>query len=193
MGHNGFKSDNVLIERLSAGDQSAFSEIYHTYASDLIGFASSKVYSLETARDLVQDVFTCLWTERKEHRIHSSIQSYLFGITRHRIIDHIRKNMTREQYASMLQELSLKLENSLENSVEAKDLNNFIQKAVVNLPPRTKEIYHLSRHENKSIPEIAQMLNISDQTVKNQLTSALKFLRTLLSCAIFIAIILFFH
>jgi RNA polymerase sigma-70 factor (family 1) len=191
--HNNFKSDNVLIERLSAGDESAFSEIYHMYASDLIGFASSKVYSMEIARDLVQDVFTCLWTDRKKHQIHTSIQSYLFGITRHRIIDHIRKNVTREQYASMLQVLSLKLENSLENSVEAKDLNDFIQKAVVNLPPRTKEIYHLSRNEDKSIPEIAQMLNISDQTVKNQITSALKFLRTLLGCVILMTIKFLFY
>ena len=166
MENKNIQNDTLLIDRLNAGDEGAFSEIYETYASSLIGFASSKVYSLEIARDLVQDVFVTLWADREKHPIRTSVQSYLFSITRHRIIDHIRKNVTREEYASMLQVLSVKLENSVERKLEAKDLGTHIQEAVVNLPPRTREIYHLSRNENKSIPEIAQMLNISDQTVK---------------------------
>ena len=191
MENKNIQNDTLLIDRLNAGDEGAFSEIYETYASSLIGFASSKVYSLEIARDLVQDVFVTLWADREKNPIRTSVQSYLFGITRHRIIDHIRKNVTREEYASMLQVLSVKLENSVERKLEAKDLGTHIQEAVVNLPPRTREIYHLSRNENKSIPEIAQMLNISDQTVKNQLTTALKFLRSLLGSLLLVVIFLF--
>ena len=178
MNSNNLEKDILLIERLHSGDENAFSEIYQLYAASLIGFASSKLYSLEEARDLIHDIFVYLWTERKKIQIHSSLQSYLFAITRHRIIDHIRRNVTREEYAYMLHRLTLNLENNLERNMEAKDLGMFIEKVVGNLPQRTKEIYQLSRNENKSISEIAVMLNLSDQTVKNQLTTALKFLRT---------------
>lgn len=181
MNSDNVEKDILLRERLRCGDENAFSEIYQLYAASLIGFASSKLYSLEEARDLIHDVFIYLWTERRKIQIHSSLQSYLFAITRHRIIDHIRRNVTRKEYASMLQGLNLDLENSLERNIEAKDLGKVIENLLTILPPRTKEIYQLSRNEYKRISEIAEMLHLSDQTVKNQLTTALKFLRTSLS------------
>lgn len=181
MDPNSFEKNALLIERLRCGDEKAFSDIYQLYAASLIGFASSKLYSLEEARDLIHDIFVYLWIEREKIKIHSSLQSYLFAITRHRIIDHIRKNIIREEYASVLHKLTSDLENNLEKNIEAKDLGKVIEVVVGNLPMRTKEIYQLSRNENKSISEIAEMLNLSNQTVKNQLTSALKFLRNSLS------------
>lgn len=181
MNSDNVEKDILLRERLRCGDENAFSEIYQLYASSLIGFASSKLYSLEEARDLIHDVFVYVWSERRKIQIHSSLQSYLFAITRHRIIDHIRRNVTRKEYASMLQGLNLDLENSLERNIEAKDLGKVIENLLTILPPRTKEIYQLSRNEYKRISEIAEMLHLSDQTVKNQLTTALKFLRTSLS------------
>lgn len=177
MNSNNVEKDALLRERLSYGDESAYSEIYQLYAASLIGFASSKLYSLDEARDLVQDVFVYLWDERKNKLIHSSLQSYLFAITRHRIIDHIRRNVTREKYASMVQALNYNIENNLVENIEAKDLGMAIDKVVSNLPPRTKEIYRLSRVEHKKIAEIAEILHLTDRTVKNQLTTALKVLR----------------
>lgn len=181
MNSDNVKKDILLRERLRCGDENAYSEIYQLYATPLIGFASSKLYSLEEARDLVHDVFVYLWSERRKIQIHSSLQSYLFAITRHRTIDHIRRNITRKEYASMLQKLNSDIEYSLEKNIEAKNLGKVIEKIVNNLPPRTKEIYRLSRNEYKGISEIAEMLHLSDQTVKNQLTTALKFLRISLS------------
>lgn len=189
MNPDNFEKDIFLRERLRFGDENAYSEIYQLYAASLIRFASSKLYSLEEARDLIHDVFVYLWTERRKIQIHSSLQSYLFAITRHRIIDHIRRNVTRKEYASMLHGLTSGLENNLEKNIEAKDLAKVIEKIVNNLPPRTKEIYQLSRNEYKRISEIAEMLHLSDQTVKNQLTTALKFLRTSLSK---LSVIIFF-
>lgn len=180
-----FRSENevLLIERFYKGDESAFSEIYFLHSTSLVGFASSKLYSLEEARDLVHDIFVYLWTHREKIKIHTSLQSYLFGMTRHRIIDHIRKNQTREKYAAMLKSLDLSLNesNHIDGYIEEKELIHLIDEIVDKLPPRTKEIYRLSRNEHKSIAEISEMLLISNQTVKNQLSSAIKFLKDSLS------------
>ncbi len=193
MDSDNFKKDIRLWERLRSEDENAFSEIYQLYAASLIGFASSKLYSLEEARDMIHDVFVYLWTERKKIQIHSSLQSYLFAITRNRIIDHIRRNVTRKEYASMLHGLDPDLKTSLETNLEAKDLAKVIEKVVSNLPPRTKEIYRLSRNEFKRISEIAEMLHVSDRTVKNQLTTALKVLKTSLGKLSMIIMIFLFQ
>lgn len=193
MDSDNFKKDIQLWEKVRSEDEKAFSEIYQLYAASLIGFASSKLYSLEESRDLIHDVFVYLWTERKKIQIHSSLQSYLFAITRYRIIDHIRRNVARKEYASMLQGLNLDLETNLETNLEAKDVAKVIEKVVSNLPPRTKEIYRLSRNEYKRVSEIAEMLHLSDRTVKNQLTTALKVLRTSLGKLSIIMILYFFQ
>lgn len=187
------KKDIQLWERLHSGDENAFSEIYQLYADSLIGFASSKLYSLEEARDMVHDVFVYLWAERKKIQIHSSLQSYLFAITRNRIIDHIRRNVTRKEYSLMLNRLDTELKTSLETNLEAKDVAKVIEKVISQLPPRTKEIYRLSRNEYKRVSEIAEMLHLSDRTVKNQLTTALKVLRSSLGKLSIIVIIYFFQ
>ncbi len=69
---------------------------------------------------------------------------------------------------------------TIENKLAAKDLEQTIANAVNELPPRVREVYRLSREKQYSIAEIAAELNISPQTVKNQLTTALSHLRSFL-------------
>ena len=170
-------TDEQLIILLKKDDQQAFAQIYNRYAESLAGFAASKLYSLDDARDIIQDIFVKLWENRDEVYITSNLKSYLFSIVRHRIIDKIRKNITREEYASMVQSLIVPRYDSADKQVEAKELQQSIEKSLNQLPPRVKEIYKLSRDEGLTNHEIAEKLNLSEQTVKNQLSAALKHLR----------------
>jgi RNA polymerase sigma-70 factor (family 1) len=181
MSSNNSQQDIELVRRFKLGDTKAFEEIYRKYAASLTGFASSKLSSLEEARDLIHDLFVQFWTDRGKLQITTSLKSYLFAITRHRIIDHIRRNVVHEHYSIMIQTLSNESENRLERNLEAKDLRGALEKMINNLPPRTRKIYQLSREENLTISSIAKLLNISDQTVKNQLSTALKYLRNSLA------------
>ena len=170
-------TDEQLVILLKKGDQAAFTEIYLRYSEKLAGFAASKLYSLDDARDLLHDLFVTFWETRDELNITSNLQSYLFTILRRRIIDKIRKNVTRGEYAVMLQSLTAAHHSGTEQQIAEKELQQQIKKALNELPPRVKEIYQLSREENLNTREIAQKLNLSEQTVKNQLTVALKHLR----------------
>jgi RNA polymerase sigma-70 factor (family 1) len=170
-------TDEQLIILVKKGDQQAFAEIYSRYAESLAGFAASKLYSLDDAKDILHDLFVKLWENREQLNINSSLQSYLFGITRHRIIDKIRKNITREEYASVRQSLGAVYEHDIDKQLEAKELRQMVEKSLEQLAPRVKEIYKLSREEGLSNNEIAEKLNLSEQTVRNQLSAALKHLR----------------
>jgi RNA polymerase sigma-70 factor (family 1) len=170
-------TDDELVVLLKQGDELAFAEVYKRYAEKLAGFAGSKLYSLEDARDILHDVFVKLWEGREQLHITSNLQSYLFAVIRHRIIDKIRKNITREEYASAVQSMAVFYDSDAGKQVELKELKKTIGDSLNQLSPRIKEIYKLSREEGLSNREIAEKLNLSEQTVKNQLSAALKHLR----------------
>jgi len=170
-------SDNELIQLLKNDDNSAFTEIYNRYAESLAGFAGAKLFHLEDARDILHDIFIKLWEDRNTLLITSNLKSYLFSAVRYRVIDKIRRKVTRQGYSLMIQSASTANAHGADEIFEAKELQENIDNALRDLPFRTKQIYELSRNQHYTISEIAQMLNISEQTVKNQLTTALKHLR----------------
>ena len=169
--------DTQLVNRLKKDDESAFAEIYRRYAENLAGFAASKLYCLDDAQDLIHDLFVKLWSDRKELVITSSLRTYLFTIVRYRIVDKIRKNITREEYAGMIQSLAQACEPGIEQQIAAKELQRTIETSLQELSPKVQRVYHLSRGEHLSNREIAEKLGLSEQTVKNQLSVALKHLR----------------
>ena len=176
-------TDLQLIDLLKKDDSNAFSEIYGRYAALLVGFASSKLFDLEDSRDIIQDIFVKLWQERMELTVDRDLKAYLFKLTRYRIVDKIRKNITREEYATMVNSLAVDYGITIEQQIAAKEITHIIETSLNKLSPRVKEVYLLSREENLSITEIADKLQISEQTVKNQLSTALKHLRASLTGA----------
>jgi RNA polymerase sigma-70 factor (ECF subfamily) len=170
-------TDVQLIRLLKEDNETAFAEIYKRYAKSLADFTASKLFNLEDAQDIIHDLFVKLWEDRKQLNITSNLKTYLFTITRHRIIDKIRRNITREEYAAMLQSLANAYQPNIEQQIAAKELQQTIENSLNELSPKVKEIYQLSREENLSIPEIAEKLQLSEQTVKNQLSTALSHLR----------------
>lgn len=170
-------TDLQLIDLLKDDDDAAFAEIYKRYAKSLTDFTASKLFNLEDAQDIIHNLFVRFWEDRKQVNITSNLKTYLFTITRHRIIDKIRRNITREEYAAMLQSLTNAYQPNIEQQIAAKELQRTIEDSLNELSPKVKEIYRLSREENLSIPEIAKKLELSEQTVKNQLSTTLSHLR----------------
>jgi RNA polymerase sigma-70 factor (ECF subfamily) len=170
-------TDDELVTLLKQGDERAFAEIYQRYAEKLAGFAGSKLYSLDDARDILHDLFVKLWEGREQLHITSNLQSYLFAVIRHRIVDKIRKNITREEYALTVQSFTVFCDEHADKLLELKQLRQTVDRSLNQLSPRIKEIYQLSREEGLSNHDIAEKLHLSEQTVKNQLSAALKHLR----------------
>lgn len=168
--------DSELIDLVKESDEAAYAEIYNRYAKSLISFAETKLFSLEDARDLIHDLFTSIWSDRYNLRINDNLKAYLFAATRYQIIDKIRKNVVRKEYANKLISMSPAF-HSLEEELNGRELDAKIRALLLELPDKTRYIYELSRDNNKSIKEIAEELNLSDQTVKNQISFALKHLR----------------
>lgn len=171
-------SDGELNTLFREGEADSFLIVYDHYAPLLLKYAASRLRDIDDAADLVHDVFLKVWMCRKHVR---SVKPYLYTLLRHRLIDHVRKNASKEGYVEMLRTLAVEPAINMEQELEAKDLQQFINRGLGQLPPRTQEIFRLRCDDHLSVRQIAVQLNISEQTVKNQLSIAHNRLRKLIA------------
>lgn len=154
-----------------------FDRIYVTYYSRMFRFAKEYVLFDEDAENVVQDVFLLLWEKREVLDIQVSLVSYLFSLVKNRSLDYLRHKVVAEEYR---QELTFKL-SALEQLnytfTSEEDIEQAVTKAIDKLPERCREIFLKSRIEGMKYREIADELDISMNTVENQMSIALKKLR----------------
>ena len=155
----------------------AFNEIYERYWLKLYLSAFRRLRAKDDAKDLVQDLFFSLWMKRHSLAITNSLSSYLFTAVKYRVINHIESNVVRGAYLDSLKGNLVECDNSTDEAIIGRDLERFIDHGIDTLSPKMKEVFELSRRENLSVNEIADKLNLSEQTVKNQISKALKILR----------------
>lgn len=169
--------DLELMALIREDDQQAFAELHSRYKGVLFVHALRMLDDEDEAQDVVQELFVTLWTRRSEIILHSGLSSYLYSAVRNRVLDLIAKKKTEEKYIRSLAQFIAEGENVTDHAIRQKELAVIIEREVALLPDRMKEIFQLSRNENRSYKEIADELNISDKTVKKQVSNALTILR----------------
>jgi RNA polymerase sigma-70 factor (ECF subfamily) len=185
--HATTSSDQALLERIRQADTGAFELLYQQYWHPLFSFANKLLKSYDDAQDVVQIVFISLWEKRHTLAIHQSLESYLFQAVRFQSLKRLEAILKMPEQLDRIHADFMPVFNDILNRLQEQDLLQQIEKEIKSLPRRTQEIFLLSRHQKLSIPEIARLLNISEQTVKNQLHLALKALRHS------IALLIIFH
>ncbi len=177
-------SDQALITLLKEGDEPAFAELHNRYKAVLFIHAYRMLGNEDEAKDIVQELFTTLWTRRNDIPAIYSLASYLYSAVRNKVLDSIARKKTEERYMRSLALFMEEGENITEKEIREKELTRLIEREISLLPERMREIFELSRYENRSYKEIAEELNISDKTVKKQVSNALIILRKKLDVAL---------
>ncbi len=171
--------ESNLLQKLTQGDESAFTEIYRQYWKLLFSVAANKLDNLADAEEIVQDVFADLWKRRDEINIRQSLKSYLAAAVKFQVYSLLYKKYRQRRYEALLSQDASAISH-VEEQFDLKALKEQLQQTAAQLPVRCKLVYELSREEGLSNKEIAQSLDISEKTVENQMTKALKHLRTTL-------------
>lgn len=173
------------IKELQKGSHKAFNAIYDMYADRLYGFAMVHTKSRQLSEDVVQDVFLKLWKNRKNISTEGSLQALLFTISKNKIIDLFRAQINKvefELYIEYMQEINGNFEESeIERMLHYDDFVKILKVSKRLLSERQLEVFELSREKGRTIKEIADELNLSEQTVKNQLSTSLKKIRNQIS------------
>lgn len=169
-------SERELIEKLRSGDQDAYRILFLRYYMRIYLFAKGFVKDGSLAEDIAQNVFMKLWIARANIS-GESINHLLYTITRNEVRDYFKSCYRRRRDS---------LDNKPEpvtKDVDALDLiqSQYIEQVVVrtidHLSERRKEIFRLSREENLTNKEIAEMLGISVRTVEKSIELTLKEIR----------------
>jgi RNA polymerase sigma-70 factor (ECF subfamily) len=189
-----------MQEKYTFIDKNNFEEIYLYYFPRLLRFSREYLIEQEDAENIIQDVFLLLWEKRVELQIHISLTAYLFTLTKNRCIDHLRQKTKIEQGKKQLQEnyfLELKMKlyslEALDQSIISDDhIEKIITNAIDSLPSKCRKIFILNKMEGKKYREIAEELNISVNTVENQMSIALRKLREKLQNYLPVFILLYY-
>jgi RNA polymerase sigma factor (sigma-70 family) len=172
-------SDKSLLT--AENGESAFRIIYERYWEALYKKALHRLGNEADAQDVLQEIFLSLWRNKEAIVIEETLAPYLYTALKYSII----KLVYREAKKDVLLPLSVaeleKISVTQEEILAYRELKTMVEKEVANLPVRMQEIYRLSRMEHLQTTEIAQRLHISEQTVKNTLTTTIKRLRSKLS------------
>jgi RNA polymerase sigma-70 factor (family 1) len=169
--------DVQLLTDLKNNDFSAFNTIYHKYSKPLYVYLLHKLKDPEVCNDVLQDIFVSFWEKREQLHIDVSIKAYLYQAARYKIIDLYRQDVKYQKYLADLAEFMTIDESVITDRIDNRKKLQEIEHAVNNLPEKMREIFILSRYEHQTTRDIASKTNLSPQTVKNQLSKALRILR----------------
>lgn len=175
--------DRILMQRVRQNDADAMDELLRRHWAGLVGYATRFTDSRDAAQDIAQDTFLQLWQGKLVWRITGSPRSFLYGVARN--LARNRGRRWREVRVDSLEQMDLSSGShhfpAPTEHLEEEKLQALFTRAVADLPPRRREVIHLSRVQGMSHQEIAEVMGISKQTVSNQMSAALKELRHALS------------
>jgi len=154
-----------------------FTEVYETHWLKLYLHLLKMLDDEDDAKDVVQEVFTSLWNNFDNVSIRTSFASYLYSSVRNRAINYLahKKIVISHEKSEELKGVNLSIAPDI--VLIEKELEFQINSEIDNLPPKMAEIFRKSRLENKSYKEIAEELNIAENTVKKQVSRALVLMR----------------
>ena len=178
-------SDLQLFDQMKAGDHQAFTTLYHQYKHRLYKHALLKVGNVDEVDDIIQDLFSTLWTQRTQIIIRTSFTSYIFKALRNRIIDYYLKGQNRKKYEDLVDFYAQSL-NSADYRIREQLYASKIKGMIAHFPEKTQRIFHMRIFEDADNQQIAQNLGLSEKTVRNNIWLVMKYLREHLTFSSFI-------
>ncbi|WP_024768736.1 RNA polymerase sigma factor [Aquimarina macrocephali] len=177
--------EKLLIQGLTDGNQDSYKIVFNQYYSWLYNYVYKLSNNSSLSEDLVQNVLLRLWEKKSTLRITSSLKNYLFRSCHNEFLMYLRQQ--KKEYDALD---SLRWEAIFEmyTSEEENQLDlNWIklEKAIEQLPKKCREVFKISRLEQKKHKEIADILGISTKTVEIHISKALRFLKTNVSIFFF--------
>ncbi len=166
-----------IICRLKKDDKVAIDELFGYYYPRLYQFSKSILKIDNEIDDILQEVFVKIWLNRQKIGNAETFNAYIFTITKNEVLNLIRKNLRDQTFRDQLFFRSVAEEYQLENQVEFEEIKARIDQIVANLPEKRQQVFILSRTKGLSNREIAQQLNISEKTIEDHITHAIKYIK----------------
>lgn len=184
-------NDSELAELFRSRDNAAYEAIYDRYWQLLFRFSRKLLQDEHAAQDVVQEVFTMLWLKRDQFDLRMPLAAYLYTLTKNKILDIVKHTKVETRYLEHLKQV-IELNTEIPDQLYIeKELYDQVEREIQNLPEKMRVVFEMSRKQYKTNQQIADELGISQQTVKNQVSNAIRTLKTKFGDSIHIFLILF--
>ncbi|WP_176954397.1 RNA polymerase sigma factor [Niabella drilacis] len=164
-----------ILYRISESDEAAFGELFGKFFPGMLSYATSFLKDQQLAEEVVEDVFVKFWENRKTAREIRKVPFYLYRAVRYASIDAMERNkkfksLSFEEIGEAFTFSYLPQANSLINKENCLKISD----AISQLPARCRLIFRLVKEEGMKYKEVAQLLDLSEKTVENQMNIAIK-------------------
>ncbi|MCP4724588.1 MAG: RNA polymerase sigma-70 factor [bacterium] len=161
-----------LVNDIKRSDPDAFKQLYYSYYNKLYSYLCYRTSSAYVSKDLIQDVFTRVWTNRESLDPAQSISAYLYRIAANLVVDHFRKMAVEKKHFS--DKMPEDIDSKESDQYEIRDL---VTKLLDGLPEDERTVFIMNRYEGYKQREIAEVLDVSVKTVENRIGKVLSYLR----------------
>ena len=177
------KLEISLLQRLQQNDELALASLMDIYYSDLYNYASRFTKDDPLIKDCIQEVFISLWQRRETAETILSPKYYFLRAIKNKVLKAIHKNINKATSAHLQEEYDFFHEFSIEQVIIEKQVSEEkavkLRKVLSLLSKRQKEIVYLKYYQHLDHGQIAELMNISRQSVYNLLHEAIHNLRNL--------------
>lgn len=183
--HDHAYNDKALFRLIAEGDETAFRQLFRTYAPQFHPMVLHLTKTPSVADDIIQETFLRVWLSRDKLPAIEQPRSWLLRILFYQSFTYLRRQAVHHKALDKLapRQLENELRSTTEEALAYSSMLQHIGEAVEALPAQAKKIYLLSREQGMKIPEIAAALSLSPNTVKNSLVRSLQAIRKHLEAA----------
>ena len=178
--------EEVLLQKLHKGNQTAFNELFRMFQPALVFFSNRLLFDsgLNESEEIVQDVFIKFYDRKNSFTSIEKIRAFLYISTKNACFDHIAKEQVRiKRYNKFMQEFSEEDDSSIVREIIYAEVLREVSNSINTLPPKCREIMERFFIHGMDAKEIADELDLSVSTVNNQKARAISILQKGLSGA----------
>lgn len=180
-----------LFSLLKQGDENAFETIYRRHWKGLFDAAYKRLSDEDKCQDIIQNIFVDLWHRRENLAVEKPV-SYLYGAVRFQVLKAVTKQSASAVFYKKFEEEIISPSNADDNILN-KEAQMVLQLFLATLPKKRKKIFMMYYFDGFSTNDISQKLEISQKTVRNQLSEASRILKLRIThLLILVAIFLLF-
>jgi RNA polymerase sigma-70 factor, ECF subfamily len=175
-------SDEILIGRIAGGDRLAMQALYARHHVKVFRFALRLVRNEASAQDLISEVFLDVWRQAARFEGRSAVSTWILAIARFKALSSVR----RRKEAQLDEEEAERIEDEADTpevALQKKDRGEVLRQCLAKLSPDHREIIDLVYYHEKSVEEVAEIVDIPENTVKTRMFYARKKLAELLKQA----------
>ena len=159
-------------------DEKAFQQLFYHFYTDLVHFSRSIVGDIKLAEDIVSDIMLDIWNGKINYLTVINVKTYLFKATKNRSLNTISRDKIHLKYINSI--FYTDFATSPEQLFIEKELKTVLDEAIHKLPEKTKMAFILVRDNSLTYQEVADIMNISKNTVDRHLQIAIQKIRLVL-------------